>query len=296
MDMKIKNTVLILSYLLLSSCSSFFRAKNYSPSEGITEITFSDDKFTQNYQFYYSDTLGNKYLRELRQNYGLDTLTSNLPNEIEKIKAILHWSRSQWEHNGSNYPSKSDALTILKEAESGKQFRCVEYGILAAASLNSIGISARVLGIRTKDSEKVRFGARHVVVEVYSQRNSQWIFIDPQFDVMPTLKGIPLNAVEFQKAILNQRHDIELVNSKGKIEKASSETYINWIGKYLYFFDTDFDHRIDFNVDIKKYDGKRKLMLVPLGVNNPTIFQRKYKVNYCIYTNSLNDFYINPND
>jgi hypothetical protein len=91
------------------------------------EISFLDEESGQVYPFYYSDTLGNEYLKELRQNYGLDTLTSNLPNEIEKIKTILHWSSSQWEHNGSNSPSKADALTILKEAEAGNQFRCVEF-------------------------------------------------------------------------------------------------------------------------------------------------------------------------
>ncbi len=280
----------------MSSCSSIFRAINYIPSNKMYEISFLDEESGQVYPFYYSDTLGNEYLKELRQNYGLDTLTSNLPNEIEKIKTILHWSSSQWEHNGSNSPSKADALTILKEAEAGKQFRCVEYGILAAASLNSIGIRARVLGLKTRDVKKVKFGAGHVVAEVYSNEFSKWIFIDPQFDIMPTLNGVPLNAVEFQKAISYERQNIELVNSKGKLEPDFAENYINWIGKYLYFFDVGFDQRIDFSVDKKDYEGKNSLMLVPLGVDNPTIFQRKYKIDYCIYTNSINEFYTNPED
>lgn len=294
--MKLKNSILILTCFLLTSCSSFFRAINISPSQKITEIEFLDEKSSQDYQFYYSDTLGNKYLRELRQNYGLDTLTNNLPNEIEKIKTILHWSSSQWEHNGSNSPSKSDALTILKEAKSGKQFRCVEYGILAAASLNSIGIRARVLALKTRDVGKVKFGAGHVVTEVYSQENSKWIFIDPQMGIIPTLNGIPLNAVEFQKAILNERQNIELINANGKVEQKQAEGYINWVAKYLYFFDVAFDQRIDYGVDKKGFEEKKRIMLVPLGVGNPTIFQRKYKIDYCIYTNSLSEFYIKPNE
>lgn len=294
--MRLKNNILILSCFLLTNCSSVFRAINFTSSQKIAEIQFLDEKSTQDYQFYYSDSLGNKYLRELRQNYGLDTLTSNLPNEIEKIKAILHWSSCQWEHNGSNSPSKSDALTILKEAKAGNQFRCVEYGILAAASLNSIGIHARVLGLKTRDLEKVKFGAGHVVTEVYSHEYSKWIFIDPQMDILPTLEGIPLNAVEFQKAILNESQNIELINSKGKVEQKPAKDYINWIGKYLYFFDVAFDQRIDYSVDKKGFEGKKRIMLVPLGVENPTIFQRKFKIDYCIYTNSLNDFYIKPNE
>ncbi len=294
--MKTKSITLILIFFILSSCSSFFRAINYSPSKKVKEIAFSDEESTKGYQFYYSDTLDNEYLRELRQNYGLDTLTSTLPSEIEKIKTILHWSSSQWEHNGSNTPSKSDALTILKEVEAGKQFRCVEYGILASASLNSIGIRARVLSLKTRDVEKIKYGAGHVVTEVCSNEYFKWIFIDPQFDVLPVLKGVPLNAVEFQKAILTEKQNIELHNSKGKVEQESVDGYINWIGKYLYFFDVGFDQRIDFSVNRKRYDGNTGLMLVPLGVDNPSIFQRKYKIDYCIYTNSINEFYANPID
>jgi hypothetical protein len=294
--MKLKNTILVLSCLLLTNCSSFFRAVNITPAQKITEIEFLDEESSQDLQFYYSDTLGNLYLKELRQNYRLDTLTSNLPDEIEKIKTILHWSSSQWEHNGSNSPSKSDALTILKEAKFGKRFRCVEYGILASASLNSIGFRARVLALKTRDVGKVKFGAGHVVTEVYSQENSKWIFIDPQMDIMPTLKGIPLNAVEFQNAILNERQNIELINAKGKVEQKVAEGYINWIAKYLYFFDVAFDQRIDYSVAKKDFEGKKRIMLVPIGVENPTVFQRKHKIDYCFYTNSSSKFYINPNE
>ncbi len=294
--MKIKNTLLILSCLLLTNCSSFFRAINITPSQKITEIEFIEENSTQGYQFYYSDTLGNKYLRELRQTYGLDTLTSNLPDEFEKIKTILHWSSSQWEHNGSHSPSKSDALTILEEAKSGNQFRCVEYGILAAASLNSIGIPARVLGLKTRDVGKVKFGAGHVVTEVYSHEYSKWIFIDPQMNILPTLEGIPLNAVELQKAIINECQNIELINAKGKVEQKFAKGYINWIGKYLYFFDVDFDERIDYVVEKKGFEGKKSIMLVPVGIDNPSVFQRKYKIDNCIYTNSISDFYIKPNE
>ena len=33
---------------------------------------------------------------------------------------------------------------------------------------------------------------------------NKWIFIDPQFNIVPTLNGIPLNGVEFQKEIFNK--------------------------------------------------------------------------------------------
>lgn len=294
--MKIINVILALSCFLLSSCSPFLSAINVTPSSKIGAIEFSNEQAKQNYEFYYSDTLNNKYLRGLRESYGIDSLTTNLSGEMDKIKAVLNWSSNQWEHNGSNSPSKPDALTILKEAKEGKQFRCVEYGVIAAASLNSLSIPARVLALKTKDVAKVKFGAGHVAAETYSQDFSKWIFIDPQFDIMPTLNGIPLNAVEFQKALISEKQNIELVNLKGKVEQKRSEFYLNWIGKYLYFFDVGFDQRIDYKKETKKIDGKTRLMLVAVGAENPTIFQRKYNIDKCIYTNSLNDFYKKPRD
>lgn len=288
-------TLLVISSILLSSCAHFFRAINVIPDNKLTEISFSEEDASKDYQFYYSDTTGNLYLRELRESYQLDTLVTEQSNEIDKIKAILEWSSSQWEHNGSNTPSKSDALTILKEAEAGMQFRCVEYGVLVAASLNAVGIKARILALKTSDVEKVKFGAGHVVAETYSQQYSKWIFIDPQFNVMPVLNNVPLNGVEFQKALLNERQNIEIVNAEGKADEEVSEFYLDWIGKYLYFFDIKFDNRIDYKVERKNWEGNTKLMLVPLNVENPTIFQRKFDIKKCEYTNTISDFYKNPN-
>lgn len=293
--MKFKILVWIIINLLISSCASFFSAKN-NPSQKLKEISFSEDAPNQDYHFYYSDTLNQSYLRKLRQDYNIGKLASTKNKEIEKIKVILNWCNSQWKHNGSNTPSNSDALTILKEVENGSQFRCVEYGILTAASLNSIGIKSRVLNLKTRDVEKVKRNAGHVVTEAFSRQYNKWIFIDPQFNIMATIKGTPLNAIEFQKAIMTNKEAIELVNIKGNVDKELLESYINWIGKYLYYFDVLFDQRVGMAIDYKNFKGKTCLMLVPKGVDNPLIFQRNSKINYCIYTNSIKDFYRKPSN
>lgn len=292
--MKSKIWGFVLIFITLSACTPFARMLNYSPSAKVKKISFSDEAPDPKYTFFYSDTLNNSYLRELRQSYGIDKLAASYATEIDKIKAVLNWSATQWEHNGSNSPSNPDALTILKEARNGRQFRCVEYGILASSCLNSIGITARVLGLKTRDVEKVRIGAGHVVAEAYSQQYSKWIFMDPQMNMMPVLNRIPLNAVEFQKAITENRESIELVNINGNVSHEISESYLNWIGKYLFYFDVLFDQQIKRETDYKSIDGKTKLMLVPLEEEEPTVFQRSSKINYCFYTRSINDFYQKP--
>jgi hypothetical protein len=47
-------------------------------------------------------------------------------------------------------------------------------------------------------------------------------------------------------------------------------------------------------MDIKKINGKSHLMLVPSGAKEAGIFQITNKIDYCFYTNSLNDFYAPP--
>ncbi len=245
--------------------------------------------------FYYPDTLNNAYLKELRQVYKLDSLTERADNEFEKIKAILDWTNKQWAHDGNNAPSKSDPLTILKEAKKGNNFRCVEYGIVSAAALNSIGIPSRVLSIKTADVEKVKYGAGHVVAETYSKEFKKWIFIDGQYNAIPILNNIPLNAVEFQRAIKENLVNLKIINSKGDISKAEKSRYIAWVSKYLFYYDVTFDNRYIAYKDKVKVNEKSILMLVPLNADNPSVFQRKNKLDDCIYTNNINDFYQKPN-
>lgn len=292
--MKTPSLILLCSTILLTSCSSFFQLINVSPSAGVKNISYSQEPQNPLFVFQYSDTTANEFLKELRSSYRIDKLVAEDNTEFEKIKSILDWTNSRWSHNGSNSPSKSDALTILKEAKEGKQFRCVEYGIVAAAAMNSIGIPARTLGLKSRDVEKVRRGAGHVVTEAYSKELGKWIFMDPQMNIIPVLNGVPLNGVEFQREIYNKNPELKLINKQGELNSEDKRNYIKWIGKYLFYFDVLFDQKTLDSDKFKSINGMTKLTLVPVGYKEPKVFQRRYKINYSFYTNSLNDFYRNP--
>ncbi len=131
-------------------------------------------------------------------------------------------------------------------------------------------------------------------LQVYSKDLDKWIYFDPQFNIMPVLNGIPLNGVEFQQAIYRRDSGLILINKQGEIGEPDAENYIKWVGKYLYYFDILFDQQ---NLNSEKYqsvNGKTKLMLVLAGSPEPDVFQRKYPINCCHYTHSLNDFYQIP--
>jgi len=72
------------------------------------------------------------------------------------------------------------------------------------------------------------------------------------------------------------------------------DNYINWVAKYLFYFDVLFDQRIGNEPNYKDINGMTKITLVPVGEKEPKIFQRHSKIDYSFYTNSLNDFYRRP--
>lgn len=242
------------------------------------------------YAFRYEAGTNNAYLAQLRQQYNLDAVVQGAQNDTERALRLLHWVHQQWDHNGSNQPTKSDALSILEEVKLGKQFRCVEYGIVATSCLNAFGLKSRVLALKTKDVETTESGAGHVLLETWLPDLQKWVLLDGQWDVMPVLRGKPLNAVEFQQAIASNYKDLEIRSLSG----ASKMSYVNWIAPYLYYLDVKFDNREGLGLEREKVNGKGSLMLVPAGAKEPTVFQKLNPINYCVYTRSLAAFYAKP--
>jgi len=253
-------------------------------------LTYNLNPSSSTLFFSYETNSKNNYLNKLRFLYSIDSIIVGCETDKEKTMKILNWVHSRWDHNGSHVPKHSDALYILEKAKQGKQFRCVEYGIVLTACLNSIGLKTRTLSLKTQDVETRKSGAGHVVSEVYLNDIGKWALIDGQWDALPEINGLPLNAVEFRKAIEENYNELKICS----ISNAPARVYIDWIYDYLYYLDVSFDNRIDSKEDKLKIDGKSRLMLVPIGANNPTKFQRLLPINYCKYTNNYNDFYASP--
>ncbi|HEV2705472.1 MAG TPA: transglutaminase-like domain-containing protein, partial [Pyrinomonadaceae bacterium] len=175
-------------------------------------------------------------------------------------------------------------ISILEEAKQGKRFRCVEYSAVLAGALNAVGIPARVLGLKTEDVETRESGAGHVVTEAYLADKKKWIMVDGQWDVIPTLKGQPLNAVELQEALAKNAKGLGVESLSG----ADAKKYFAWVAPYLFYFDTRFDSRIEGATHT------RSLMLVPVGAKEPAVFQKKHSLKSMVYTNSLRLFYAPP--
>lgn len=232
------------------------------------------------------------YFDSLRREYPLTKVLKNDKTDKEKVLSILNWTHHQWKHDGNNSPKGNDAISILNEVKAGGRFPCFAYAIVLRDQLIAHGYKARTLYLKTKDASTRKGSPGHVATEVYLNDLKKWVFIDGQFNVMPTLNGKPLNAVEFQQALSHNYENVVLA-SRDKIYKSS---YVAFVYDYLYYFDTALDNRHLPAAQSFKLDGKRSLMLVPMGAPNLTkIDFWNSKVDYCVYTNSMQDFYAVPN-
>lgn len=261
-----------------------------NPDQDVEVLKFDivdSGKFKLTYQDLSNDT----NLKKLRIEYQLDTLIKNSKTEFEKVIKIQSWVQSRWKHDGDNRAEKNDALYILKEAEKGKRFRCVEYSIVAGQCLASLGFKVRPLGIMTKDVSEVKSGAGHAVNEVYLKDFKKWILIDPQFDVITTYNNVPLNAVELQDCIAKNKN-FDIINPNKTITK---DEYKKWIGPYLYYFYVSIDNQ-KIGIWDRILGNKKQLTLLPMGAKEPTYFQKIFRINTTYFTNSIKDFYPTLND
>jgi len=252
-------------------------------------ITFKDSKRPK-LTFKYQEG-ASEYLAELKETYPLEFIDSKM-NDTEVVLAVLNWTHHRWEHNGNNSPSKGDAITILNEAQEGQRFPCFAYAIVLKDQLNALGYQARTVYLKTQDAEHRKSSPGHVATEVYLKDLEKWIFVDGQFNVMPVLKGKPLNAVEFQEALSHHYSDVEL-RSKS-VEITSKKNYVTFVYDYLFYFDTHFDNRYEKEA-WHTVDGKSSLMLVPVGAPHLAhIDMWDLEIDYCAYTHSVADFYARP--
>ena len=196
-------TVVFFVTLVFTSCATL---THKYPSKKIRHVKFENTQRNTDFQFYYPSVKNDTILQELLVDYSLQKLVENTKSEQEKVLVILNWVRQQWEHNGYNDAKTNNPIEILQRVKKGEQFRCVEYGIVLQNCLSAIGLPSRTLGLQTRDVEITKYGAGHVLSEVWLNDYQKWAMVDAQFNAMPMLNDVPLNVVELQDAIISKKN------------------------------------------------------------------------------------------
>ena len=271
--------------ILLCNACKVTRHEAIEHESGLTSV---------GYPFAYADTTDNTYLRELRDEHDLKKVVAGATSDRERALRVLNWTNRQWKGHGKKLPTSNDALTILEEAESGRKFRCVEYATVASAALSSLGMPSRRLGLKKKTVETAVAGGGHMVTEVWLADENKWAVLDGEYNLMPTVNGKALNAVEFKRALQSDQ-PIAFISGAGPVTSAQQKRYLDFIERYLYYFNVRFDERKLPEPYVRiVFQEKTQLMLVPKGAAEPTRFQRRRTMDKFVYTRSVADFYAAP--
>jgi hypothetical protein len=221
-------------------------------------------------------------LIELRREFVIDSVAAGAKDDYERLRLLTRWVSTRWEHSPSQMASKSDPLTILREAQKGGRFICREYAIVMAGVAAAYGMPARVINLLPRDVE-TRSEA-HSVAEIWLEEYHKWVLADGQYGAVGELDGTPLSGIELQAAFADDRP---------VICSAGADVLVEWkpfILRNAFFFKMGNDQRAF------EHRTTAQLVLVPKGAPNPTKFAGGNEGVFAgaIYTSNPDSFYAPP--
>ncbi|WP_394841632.1 transglutaminase-like domain-containing protein [Pendulispora brunnea] len=160
----------------------------------VVKFDNADNDFARLHEF---ENIDAKDFVELRTRYKLESVVAGERTQLGKQLALLAWVHNRWSHSGLVEPTHEDALTILREVEAGKHFRCVEYSVTLAQVFQTMGYPARTLGL-TRDGASFGLGKGHAVTEVWNDDLGKWYVADGQNNGTWRLGDVPLSAAEIR--------------------------------------------------------------------------------------------------
>jgi hypothetical protein len=158
-------------------------------------------------------------------------------SELRRLWRLRDWVHGRWAHHSTNRPRRSDALSILADAERGQRYRCVEYSIVLAQVYRAQGYCARLLRLQGRGA--------HVLTEVYAPGLRKWVLVDGQFAAHVTRGGAPLSTLEVVRALRKDKGKGLTAWVGGRREPR----YLAWLASYTELLmapvDMSYGHELD---------------------------------------------------
>ena len=248
---------------------------------GPTPIEWDHSRPAPEFPVLYDD-LKDSHLSEMRREFAIDDVVAGAKDDFERLRRLALWVSRRWEHSPSQMASKSDPITILREAQKGGRFICREYAIVMAGVASAYGMPSRVVNLLPREVE-TRSEA-HSVAEVWLEELHKWVLADGQYGAIGELSGIPLSAVELREAFAE---DKPVVCSAG--DKVLAE-WKPFILRNAFYFKIYGDQRLF----VRAASGQ--LILVPKGAPEPHKFAGGNEGLFAdaIYTSNPDTFYAPP--
>jgi hypothetical protein len=219
---------------------------------------------------------------EMRKEFSIDEVVAGAKDDYEILRRLAEWVSSRWEHSSNQTASKTDPLTILREARAGGRFICRDYAVVLAGVAKAYGMPARVLNLLPRDVETG--SEAHSVAEVWLEQYYKWVLADGQYGAIGELDGVPLSGLELQAAFAA---DKPVRCASGKAVCAEWKPFILRNAFYFKIGDDQRSYRRSF---------KRQLVLVPKGAAEPHKFAGGNESVFegAVYTSNPGSFYAPP--
>lgn len=134
------------------------------------------------------------FLQQLRTTYGLEELISQSTSEYDAILRLGGWVGSQFDHGTdpvAGGDKACDPVALVEAGRAGAKYWCEIAARLMVHAAASVGLPARIITASTDG-----YTWEHAVAEIWSNEFSKWFVVDPDFNQVYELEGVPLSAIE----------------------------------------------------------------------------------------------------
>ena len=121
-------------------------------------------------------------------------------DEMDLLRQCLSWVHGCFAHDPERKASRSDPITILREAKVKQRLTCQEYALLLSSVLQCHGHPARVIAA-ARDGYHHGSGKGHWLIEAWCDTLDKWMVMDPQNNCIWRRGGEILGGAELRRAI-----------------------------------------------------------------------------------------------
>lgn len=167
-------------------------------------------------------------LAEFRAAEHLDNVVKGAERPEEMMRALMKWTRAQWNPGRPDPYPPPDARVVLSEIRAGRTGGfCAQYSFVLVQAIQSFGLPARCATIKD-----------HEIIEGWLPDEERWTAFDPTCDLQVTEEsGRSLSALEIREAVAAGRR---LRLTRTDLLTESPELYLKHYSELAIWIRNDF--------------------------------------------------------
>ena len=140
----------------------------------------------------------------LRKRFRLQEIAGD-GTDFQRARRLMNWVRGRWNHGYDHacVDDQGDALKLIAAGAKGKRFSCGNYAATFVQCCLCVGLPARRLSIRRKETDfphGCQGNHGHVVSEAYCRDLGKWVLLDADLNAFYKVDGTPASALELHRS------------------------------------------------------------------------------------------------